>query len=313
MIKTNKGITLVSLVITIILLLILAGVTIATLGGENGLFSNAKKAKEETEKAEAQEILNLKISSAYTKSYIDNEDMNLQYLANYLCENEENDVQYVGIESGEGSLVPPTIGEDDKLYVKLVKYPYEFEINQELKISKIDGIEIADSTENNDNQDDTQDTEGTEDNAGTVTLTQQQIEELIDAKVNEKLASYSTTADIESKYATKEYVDTNLSKYSDLTWTLLCSTSETSFVEVWPTIDQYNYIAIVGMTTGGYGNPYIISVQQFKTLHNSGTTAINSYSPIVWAQGYWDSSKKSVMLRAGGTNSVITACLYGIK
>ena len=33
--KTNKGITLIALVITIIVLLILAGVTIATLTGEN--------------------------------------------------------------------------------------------------------------------------------------------------------------------------------------------------------------------------------------------------------------------------------------
>ena len=35
-IKKNNGITLIALVITIIVLLILAGVTIATLTGENG-------------------------------------------------------------------------------------------------------------------------------------------------------------------------------------------------------------------------------------------------------------------------------------
>ena len=35
MIKTNNGITLIALVITIIVLLILAGVTIATLMGDN--------------------------------------------------------------------------------------------------------------------------------------------------------------------------------------------------------------------------------------------------------------------------------------
>ena len=35
--KTNKGITLIALVITIIVLLILAGVTIATLTGDNGI------------------------------------------------------------------------------------------------------------------------------------------------------------------------------------------------------------------------------------------------------------------------------------
>ena len=36
--KEQKGITLVALVITIIILLILAGISIATLTGENGLF-----------------------------------------------------------------------------------------------------------------------------------------------------------------------------------------------------------------------------------------------------------------------------------
>ena len=35
--KTNKGITLIALVITIIILLILAAVTIASLTGENGI------------------------------------------------------------------------------------------------------------------------------------------------------------------------------------------------------------------------------------------------------------------------------------
>ena len=39
--QTNNGITLIALVITIIVLLILAGVTIATLTGENGILTKA--------------------------------------------------------------------------------------------------------------------------------------------------------------------------------------------------------------------------------------------------------------------------------
>ena len=53
--KNSKGITLIALVITIIVLLILAGVSIAMLTGENGILSQAAKAKEETEKAQANE------------------------------------------------------------------------------------------------------------------------------------------------------------------------------------------------------------------------------------------------------------------
>lgn len=46
--KEQKGITLVALVITIIILLILAGITVATLSGDNGLFNRAKQAKNNT-------------------------------------------------------------------------------------------------------------------------------------------------------------------------------------------------------------------------------------------------------------------------
>ena len=48
-IKSTKGITLVALVVTIIILLILAGVSIATLTGDNGLLNRAKDAKIATE------------------------------------------------------------------------------------------------------------------------------------------------------------------------------------------------------------------------------------------------------------------------
>ena len=47
--KKEIGITLIALVITIIVLLILAGVTISALSGDNGILTNATKAKEQTE------------------------------------------------------------------------------------------------------------------------------------------------------------------------------------------------------------------------------------------------------------------------
>lgn len=60
--KEKKGITLIALVITIIVLLILAGVSIATLTGENGILTRAQEAKEENEKAEIIEQIRLDIS-----------------------------------------------------------------------------------------------------------------------------------------------------------------------------------------------------------------------------------------------------------
>ena len=60
-VKTSKGITLIALIITIIVLLILAGVTIASLTGENGLLNKAVTAKEATERAELIEQMQLEI------------------------------------------------------------------------------------------------------------------------------------------------------------------------------------------------------------------------------------------------------------
>ena len=53
--KSSKGITLIALVITIIVLLILAGVSIAMLTGQNGILTQAQRAKNETENAAANE------------------------------------------------------------------------------------------------------------------------------------------------------------------------------------------------------------------------------------------------------------------
>ena len=62
--EKERGITLIALVITIIVLLILAAVTIATLTGENGILSNASKAREETQKANAEEQVGIAVAGS---------------------------------------------------------------------------------------------------------------------------------------------------------------------------------------------------------------------------------------------------------
>lgn len=56
MLKGQKGITLVALVITIIVLLILAGVTITLTLGEDGIFKTAEKAGENYTQAQRKEL-----------------------------------------------------------------------------------------------------------------------------------------------------------------------------------------------------------------------------------------------------------------
>lgn len=55
--KTNKGITLIALVVTILVLLILAGVAITTLMGDNGIITKTETSKKTTEVAGIQETL----------------------------------------------------------------------------------------------------------------------------------------------------------------------------------------------------------------------------------------------------------------
>ena len=60
--KNNKGITLVALVVTIIILIILAGVTITILLGENGLIQRTKIAADDTVRSKEKEVINLAYS-----------------------------------------------------------------------------------------------------------------------------------------------------------------------------------------------------------------------------------------------------------
>lgn len=63
----EKGITLIALVITIVVLLILAGVNIAMLTGDNGIITQAQNAKESTDSAEEKEGVELAVTAATMK------------------------------------------------------------------------------------------------------------------------------------------------------------------------------------------------------------------------------------------------------
>ena len=65
--RNARGITLIALVITIIVLLILAGVTIAALSGDNGILKRATQAKTKTGKENAEEQIKLAIMTATTE------------------------------------------------------------------------------------------------------------------------------------------------------------------------------------------------------------------------------------------------------
>lgn len=76
--RNQRGITLIALVITIIVLLILAGVSIAMLSGDNGILTRANQAAFETAFATAREnvanTINETMTNHYGNVYVDDGD-----------------------------------------------------------------------------------------------------------------------------------------------------------------------------------------------------------------------------------------------
>ena len=67
--RNQRGITLIALVITIIVLLILAGVSIAMLTGDNGILTNANESARETAISTAREEVALAVNEGITNYY----------------------------------------------------------------------------------------------------------------------------------------------------------------------------------------------------------------------------------------------------
>ena len=87
----NKGITLVALVITIVILLILAGISIQAITN-TGLFANAKKAKEKSIEGQLKEEISLAIQSIQTEEIYKGNSVTLETLAGGQLEKELKDI-----------------------------------------------------------------------------------------------------------------------------------------------------------------------------------------------------------------------------
>ena len=125
----QNGITLIALVITIIILLILAGISISALTG-SGLFDKTSEAKSAQEMAQAQEELELKIYEATieNKGYL-----TLQILAEYLDKDTNN--TYV-IEVGQTATVDGKIPDLSNAKSMIVTYKkLDFEITDKFEVT----------------------------------------------------------------------------------------------------------------------------------------------------------------------------------
>ena len=100
--RGTRGVTLIALVVTIVVLLILAGVAIAMLRGHNGILSEAESTKAVTENKSAEEKVGLAISAAKAKGLGTLEVEKLK---------EEIENNYGGTIAGTNFPITVTIGE----------------------------------------------------------------------------------------------------------------------------------------------------------------------------------------------------------
>ena len=163
--RREKGITLIALVITIIVLLILAGVAIATLTGDNGILKKAGDAKTQTEQAKEDENLKIAIAGSYgTDGKLNLKDLkdNLKNQGIYTNSNEfplevtvngekkKIDANGNIIESIQSLKTKGTVFNDvttlEDTYGNQVKIPKGFKIANDSATDVTGGIVIVDAT-----------------------------------------------------------------------------------------------------------------------------------------------------------------------
>ena len=115
----EKGITLIALVITVIVLLILAGVSIAMLTGDNGILTQASEAKDENIKGQEKEQIRLAMQSKKMEKMADNIERTVtaEELQNQLI---ADGAKNVTVEAGENG----------NLVVKYADSKNEYTVNQ---------------------------------------------------------------------------------------------------------------------------------------------------------------------------------------
>lgn len=116
--KQAKGITLIALVITIVILLILAGIIIAQLSGENGLFKKTQLAKEKYEISEYKEKIQLEIENLKIDKNSKGEDLS------------KDDLQKINGDEID-------VGSTEKFPVEVMGGKYKFNVDENFVVTYV--------------------------------------------------------------------------------------------------------------------------------------------------------------------------------
>ena len=204
----NKGITLIALIVTIVVLLILAGVSIAVITGDNGVIKSANQAKTEQRGGTVEDRVAVwkagKATSEYTHRETKTEDEMLNDLINdkLLFEDEidrENKKITIGSKeidystgNGNGLKLEPDNGKEELIL------EYEVSAGDTIKLPYYDSTSDGDATEFNfqvDWGDGTTETGITNSNISEKSKHQYQNAGIYDIKIKGKYESLETTYD----------------------------------------------------------------------------------------------------------------------
>ncbi len=130
--KKYKGITLIALVVTIIVLLILAGISITMLTGQNGILNRAGEAKTTNGVAQGEELIKVSVMDALTRGAGELTDENLKKALSSNLGTEGKDYEIVGSEDCGWTV---TIKENEK----------DYKISSTGKIGEIEKVEGSSS------------------------------------------------------------------------------------------------------------------------------------------------------------------------
>ncbi len=132
----EKGITLVALVITIVVLIIIAGVSISLVLGENGLIKNAKDARDKTSQTGKEESEHMKSSSTWIGETVNETtgENGSQGSKPDNSENQETNTENGGSNTGSGSDTDIDDGDDDDAEPEWKKLTEEERIEKTKKL-----------------------------------------------------------------------------------------------------------------------------------------------------------------------------------
>ena len=154
--RNTKGITLIALIITIVVLVIMAGVTVTTIVNNGDTVEKAKTASDDTQRSNVQEALQMRLIELKSKVLQEAKDTKVDDLKEIDGE-ECSPYGMIEVEKDEeGNVLKETSGENDKEDVATVNYGgYIFKVNDALKIVQvIDGDGTIKYVENPDNPSD---------------------------------------------------------------------------------------------------------------------------------------------------------------